>query len=852
MLITIVEALQSLAFPEMCMQGSDIDEEAKGTCKWLDQHTIYRMWLDMHQGLLWIKGKPGSGKSVILKHALQVSDQVNSLQGRVLVSFFFHGRGSNLQKSTSGLFRSILHQILDQIPDLSTEFANTFRKKKEVIGPYGQKWQWGEGELRDLFKSFVTKAANLIGLRIYIDALDECFTTDAKGLLRMFQILLEALPNESALQVCLSCRHDPLMSLPGRLEISMERENQHDIETYVETELNRILPDTRLVNEIGGIILADASGVFQWVVLVVKMVSNLFLSGRNLHDILDAVRHKPTELYDLYRELLRSVEPNKQRECLQIMQWTSFAKRPLREIELHHALAIQNSNSACCLQDTLQATSQGNEKEFEWRIRDVSKGLVEILPSKSSPLESEGHGRVQFIHQSVADFMTQEGIEILNSSWDTSQSVTGQAHFSISRTCVKLIIMEQSFRRRSGTFHPPGQDEIARDSIQSQPLQTNESLYDEVLHRMPFLPYATVNWIPHAKDVEDSKIMQTDLLDSFNWPSREKVRLWSRNYDLFLYEELFECAPDIAYEIGIDKTFDEAVDYNLLHVASKCGLLSVVRSCLDTIGNGNLEVGINDVEHSFKTALILAIEAGNTKIVETLLLRDDVDVSTNDMHGKQPLTYAVESENLAVVQALLARADIDVNKRGFISGKFPLCLAAENGNIDIVNALILRHDVLVNQKGCSKRTPLSYAAGEGHTAVVKALLSRPDIDINASSWGVSPLSYAIREKRTDVTKLLLKQPGIKNCPLKRQDWHLSDKSEEEKFFSFFQSLLECDDLNLVDLETRELVPQVRTALRAAVKDRLHPMIELICRDEAKYVKSGFRRKLGFVPKPESR
>ncbi|SPJ72133.1 uncharacterized protein FTOL_01861 [Fusarium torulosum] len=41
----------------------------------------------------------------------------NTGEGASILSFFFHGRGSELQKTPLGLFRSLLHQLLDQVSE---------------------------------------------------------------------------------------------------------------------------------------------------------------------------------------------------------------------------------------------------------------------------------------------------------------------------------------------------------------------------------------------------------------------------------------------------------------------------------------------------------------------------------------------------------------------------------------------------------------------------------------------------------------------------------------------------------------------------------------------------------------
>jgi hypothetical protein len=95
----------------------EIDLATETTCDWLLQHSTFRRWTLLNRGLLWIKGNPGTGKSTIMKYALQkMSTDEPVIQSKlVILSFFFHGRGSTLQHTPLGFYRSILHQILATI-----------------------------------------------------------------------------------------------------------------------------------------------------------------------------------------------------------------------------------------------------------------------------------------------------------------------------------------------------------------------------------------------------------------------------------------------------------------------------------------------------------------------------------------------------------------------------------------------------------------------------------------------------------------------------------------------------------------------------------------------------------------
>ncbi|KAK1244211.1 hypothetical protein MKX08_002349 [Trichoderma sp. CBMAI-0020] len=300
--------LKSLAFVEMQIRSQDIESAASGTCEWLLQHEAFEKWLELNQELLWIKGKSGSGKSTLLNYAF--ANQKHLLRARdsdLVLSFFFHGRGGDLQKNPLGFFRSLLHQILKQIPDCLSDLVETFENRCMEIGEYGEKWQWHPKELWFSLESSVLRILETRSVWLFVDALDECGEGSAKDLVHKFELLfkqsvaLSACSNQ--LRICFSCRHYPILSSPGLAEVCLEKENRADIDTYVQSEMSSFreqIPFTVLDT-----IIERASGVFLWAQLVVKRIQNLTINGAGPNQIIAAVDSIPEDLESLYDQLIR-------------------------------------------------------------------------------------------------------------------------------------------------------------------------------------------------------------------------------------------------------------------------------------------------------------------------------------------------------------------------------------------------------------------------------------------------------------------------------------------------------------------------------------------------------------------
>src|SRR4030081_1781551 len=101
--------LESLTFKEMDSRQNSITKHCVGTCQWLCDHPAYCKWVSRGRGFLLIKGMPGSGKSTLMKYAVDVESSAGNM---VVASFFFSQSGSKIQRTALGLFRSLLYQIL--------------------------------------------------------------------------------------------------------------------------------------------------------------------------------------------------------------------------------------------------------------------------------------------------------------------------------------------------------------------------------------------------------------------------------------------------------------------------------------------------------------------------------------------------------------------------------------------------------------------------------------------------------------------------------------------------------------------------------------------------------------------
>ncbi|KAH8652942.1 hypothetical protein BGZ61DRAFT_374463, partial [Ilyonectria robusta] len=582
------ECLKSLAFPDINSRFHDIDAAAQGTCEWLLRHKMYTSWATCGRGLLWIKGKPGSGKSTLLRYALnKVMEIPNIRESALILSFFFHGRGSELQKTSLGLFRSLLHQLLRQVPEALTDLVATFQQRCETVGKAGEQWQWHPRELQCFFEPSLLKILERCSVWLVVDALDECGEKTAVELVEGFKSLLQRLPSIGLkrIHICFTCRHYPILpDLDGALQICTEEENRKDISTFVQDKL------ISFSSTIRDLITKRSEGVFLWAWLVVNQVLKLHREGVGLKKIEAEIRSVPQELDNLYRELIQNMGS----DSLKLIQWICFATRPLSLDELRWAMIVETD---CLYRSLYECQSAGDYPSdndgMKRRVQTLSCGLAEVT----------SYMKVQLIHQSVKDFFIDKGLSALDES-AKADFVVGIAHHRLSRTCIRYLAMEEIGRLAS---HEPW-------GLRS---------------KFPFLHYATTSWVAHTKQSDARSVPQEDLLEYFAGPSNTLVERWVRIYRILeTYSD--DCPPE---------------GTSLVHVMLRYGVAGALWAILERADQVGINIDAKDSDG--QTPLWMAAERGDKAIVGLLLDRGAHTEAADKERGRTPLWWAAANRDEA-------------------------------------------------------------------------------------------------------------------------------------------------------------------------------------------------------------
>ena len=633
--------LKSLEFSKLDSHRMGIKDARYETCQWFLDHPDFKAWIEPsrlreHHGFLWIRGKPGAGKSTIMNfiyHNLRLRMSKEKKKEAAVVAFFFHARGENLEKSVLGMYRSLLVQLFKAFPDLKSiiDHSTISSQAQDIDSVHF---------LKDLFRQAVKE----LGQRSFtcvIDALDECDEQQVMDMVEEFEELAEYSEKQRiSLRICFSSRHYPYIEMRLGIRLVLEDQPGHteDLSTYMRNRLR--IKNAELVEELRPVILGKASGVFLWVVLVVDILNEENRRGRlSLRQRLEEV---PSGLSDLFKDMLKRDAEN-MNELLLCVLWILYSIRPLQPAEYYHALGTGlrlGSSSKVSLPD---ATAIDAGEMFSNCVTSSSKGLAEISKSEQ-PV-------VQFIHESVRDFLIKDGG--LAELWpDFGYDCSLQGHDKLKKCCelyINLTLGEELTERLPSVFVKA----------------STEKEKHPILAKYPFLEYACRFVLQHA-NIAAEAVPQDSFLNEF------PLRKW-----IIIHNIIFE----------LSETRQHPAETSMLYILATQGCPELIQACLEQGAD------MNAIGGRYRYPLFAALTYTNLECAATLI---GIPLSTSQVawsricpeklspwradlsFGKKtPLTWASgKGQSVIITQLLKSGAKINELDR---RAQSPLFAAITNG-----------------------------------------------------------------------------------------------------------------------------------------------------------------------------
>lgn len=478
--------LKSLRFESRELRHRTIQEAHQETFQWAfqqgkgsgDSAMALGSWLESGEGIFWVSGKPGSGKSTLMKFIADHAETGHKVarwsrhKDCVIASHYFWSSGTSMQKTQQGLLQTLLFDILRQCPELigtaCAEKLSQFQKSIEDQTAWKlsqfhkfhklvtyQQLNWTERELHDVLRSLAESAtATTKTFCFFIDGLDE-YSGDHYTLCR----ILQQLASSPRIKLCVSSRpwnvfEQHFASCP---KLCMQDLTRGDILLYAKDQLEEhpqwdsiIEKNPGAAHELLEEIADRACGVFLWVVLVITQLRSDLTNRDRESDLRRRLEDFPTELEDFFRHILESIEPFYHSKMSTILQMAIIAKEPLPAIMYEFHDQEYDDDDYVFSMAVQPFTKRQREElwaEMKCRLNSRTRGLLEV---------DRVSDKVVFLHRTVRDFLTTPETWDLLKLKERKVPCPFDLNLSILKACVAYIkrmdFLQPFARHQAGLF----------------------------------------------------------------------------------------------------------------------------------------------------------------------------------------------------------------------------------------------------------------------------------------------------------------------------------------------------------------------------------------------------------------
>jgi hypothetical protein len=371
-----------------------------------------------NSSVYWIAGKPGSGKSTLMKYLCdnrQLSDSLAIWAGDNELTraefYLWNSSGSYIQMSCLGLLQVLVYNCLKTNNPLLIE---VFAERWEQFLAFGGGQNAVElPELKRAFKRIVSDQSKRFFF--LIDGLDEVADGELQDII---QLVLDVA--HSHVKLCVASRPwVPLKrAFEDRPQLLLEELTEQDISKYVDVELcketsfvqlqrAKPVPAAALIQHI----VHKATGVFLWVRLVVQSLVQGLSNSDSLTDLQRRLDALPGELDQLFDNLLGRLDKDYFKRACETFRLLHAYHKMADQLDgydptllaMYYADEEEDAQSSfgIPLEDLGAVFALDRAQDMRTRVNARCRGFVEVRLSDANT----GDKRVGYLHRTARDFI---------------------------------------------------------------------------------------------------------------------------------------------------------------------------------------------------------------------------------------------------------------------------------------------------------------------------------------------------------------------------------------------------------------------------------------------------------------
>jgi hypothetical protein len=395
-------------------------------------------WLEKDQDIFWISGRPGSGKSTLMK-LIAKHKTTDHLLGKwaaggavTKACHYFWSVGTEMQRSQEGLLRSLLYDILcdnsELIPFISPSRWQLAKTEQYATNPK----PWTLPELQEVVACVRRECDGdhqMARLRVFflIDGLDE-YSGNHRELCESIQLLAGC----HGIKLLVASRSwnifEESFGSNTLRKFYLHDLTKEDIRLYIKAHLTKHPRwDSLAAAGIDAVEIIDtitrrAEGVFLWVFLVVRDLKEGLTDCDDMDQLEARLDNIPDDLGAFFRTILGQVDSIQQVYMARWLKMALAAGFPL-PLVFYGLYDMEERN-------TSRTFATADEPWSLQRWQDFLLPMVRRLNARSKGLLEVHDGEVQFLHRTVRDFLNTGPIQDyltskLNSDFDPYLAITG-------------------------------------------------------------------------------------------------------------------------------------------------------------------------------------------------------------------------------------------------------------------------------------------------------------------------------------------------------------------------------------------------------------------------------------------
>ncbi|KAH7033954.1 beta transducin-like protein HET-E2C [Macrophomina phaseolina] len=356
----------------------------KDSYRWVLNNTNFQQWYnDPQSQLLWIKGDPGKGKTMLL---CGIVDELQKSKAKAnLLSFYFCQATDSRINSATAVLRGLLYLLIKQQPSL----VSHVRKKHDDAGKalFEDANAWFA--LSEIFADMLHDP-DLNNTYLVIDALDECLA----DLPKLLDLIAQNSAVSSRVKWIVSSRNWPdieeqLERAAHKVKLSLELNAESvsaAVSLFIEWKVSQLAEgkkyDKQTREAVLNYLASNANDTFLWVALVCQNLQQV-----QRWNVLKKLQAFPPGLISLYERMMKQISASDDSHlCKQVLALTAIVYRPVTIHEL--ASLIEEVED---MSDDLDS------------VREIISLCGSFLTLREDT--------VYFVHQSAKDFLFAEAFD---------------------------------------------------------------------------------------------------------------------------------------------------------------------------------------------------------------------------------------------------------------------------------------------------------------------------------------------------------------------------------------------------------------------------------------------------------